>query len=100
MAFLLAHGVEARQSVFGDFFGLSLNLVILPFFMRFCPLAPNHYHASPARDGAIATSTDAGRRCATDAFHEGWAQRTDRTGIGNMWGFREIIEIPFIDDDP
>src|SRR5260370_17130297 len=25
---------KARQSVFGGFFGLSLNLVILPFFMR------------------------------------------------------------------
>src|SRR5712671_2210174 len=27
---------KARQSVFGGFFGLSLNLVILPFFMRLC----------------------------------------------------------------
>src|SRR6266699_2453687 len=25
---------KARQSVFGGFFGLSLNFVILPFFMR------------------------------------------------------------------
>ena len=51
-------------------------------------------------DGAIATSTDAGCGFATDAFHEGSAQRTDRTGIGNVWGFREIVEIPFIEDDP
>src|SRR5208283_484601 len=28
---------KARQSVFGGFFGLSLNLMILPFFMRLCP---------------------------------------------------------------
>src|SRR5947209_1873902 len=28
---------KARQSVFGGFFGLSLNFVILPFFMRLRP---------------------------------------------------------------
>jgi len=27
---------KARQSVFGGFFGLSRNLVVLPFFMRLC----------------------------------------------------------------
>jgi hypothetical protein len=27
---------KARQSVFGGFLGLSLKLVILPFFMRLC----------------------------------------------------------------
>jgi hypothetical protein len=31
---LLIMASKARQSVFGDFFGLSLSLVILPFFMR------------------------------------------------------------------
>src|SRR5205085_1172371 len=32
---------KARQSVFGGFFGLSLKLVILPFFMRLCPSCGN-----------------------------------------------------------
>jgi hypothetical protein len=29
---------KARQSVLGGFFGLSLNFVILPFFIRLCCL--------------------------------------------------------------
>ena len=48
----------------------------------------------------MATSTDASCRSATDAFHEGLAERTYRMGIGNVRRFREIIEIPFVEDDP
>jgi hypothetical protein len=50
--------------------------------------------------GAIPASTDASRRFAADTFHEGRAERTERTGIGNVWRFRKIIEISLIDDDP
>ena len=63
-------------------------------------LPGNSIASSPPRHRAIATSTDASCRFAANAFHESWAQRADRMGIGNMRGFREIVEIPFIDDDP
>jgi hypothetical protein len=47
----------------------------------------------------MATDADARRRVATDAFHEGCAERTERTGIGNVRGLRQIVEIPFVNDD-
>src|SRR5215467_7277757 len=56
--------------------------------------------SSPARHGAIAARADAICRRTPDALHEGWAQQTDPTGIRDMRRLREIIEIPFINDDP
>jgi hypothetical protein len=56
--------------------------------------------SSAAGDGAIATGTDAIRSGATDALHERRTQRSNRMGISDMWGSGEIVEIPFVDDDP
>src|SRR5260221_12051719 len=39
---------KARQSVFGGFFGSSLKLVILPFFMRLCPSGGNDANDGPS----------------------------------------------------
>jgi hypothetical protein len=39
---------KARQSVFGGFFGLSLKLVVLPFFVRLCPSGGNDANDRPS----------------------------------------------------
>src|SRR5260221_14569510 len=50
----------------------------------------DHCRSLPTRDGAIAASTDASCRFATDSLHEGLAERADWMGIGNVRRFRKI----------
>jgi hypothetical protein len=45
-------------------------------------------------------ATDAIGCRGADALHESMAQEADRTSIGDMRRFGEVIEIPFVNDDP